>query len=201
MMTTPSGVVVHAVEAAAHLGGPEREAELLLDAGGPPSRRFLLMIEARQGLHTGALALLLVLARQEALVAPGVVERAQHVLERGEVARRPAPQVELDGGVERAAVDHGVVLPERDAQDVHVVVLERTGLVVVHLVVAHHDLGARRERHRLATTRRRRGRVALELLDRLRAEGARRPSAGGRGPRARTGSPSSRAWSPCSRRS
>ena len=76
------------------------------------------MVEARQGLHARALALLLVLARQEALVAPGVVERAQEVLERGEVAGGPAPQVELDRGVERAAVDHGVVLPERDPQDV-----------------------------------------------------------------------------------
>ncbi len=119
-MTRPSGVSSTPVEAPAHPVEAEREAELPLHVGGLLPRGLLLVIEARQRRDARPLALLLVLAGEEALVAPGVVEGEQEVLERGVVARRAAAQVELDRLVERAAVDHRVVLAQRDAQDVDV---------------------------------------------------------------------------------
>ena len=151
----PSGRLVHPVEAAAHPRRAQREAELALHRARLVPRRLLLVVEARQRVHARPLALLLVLAGEEALVAPGVVEGAQEVLERRVVAGGPAAQVELDRVVQRAAVDDGVMLPQRDAQDVDVLVLERARLVVVHLPVADRErLGVRGQGRRVRGRRR-----------------------------------------------
>src|SRR5262249_60650402 len=80
------GCVVDAIEAAAHPGGAEDEAELALHLRGLLPRGLLLVIEAGQGEHPRALALLLVLAGEEALVPPRLVARAQEVFRRVEVA-------------------------------------------------------------------------------------------------------------------
>src|SRR5262249_54082654 len=104
------GRLVDPVEAATHAGGPESEAELALHLRGLLPRGLLLVIEAREREHAGALALLLVLAGEEALVPPRVVEGAEEVVERREVAHRAPLEIELHGLVERAAIDHVVVL-------------------------------------------------------------------------------------------
>ena len=70
----PDRRLVHAVEAAAHPGRPQREAELPLDVGRLAARGLLLVLEARQRRPARRLALLLVLPGEEALVPPGVVE-------------------------------------------------------------------------------------------------------------------------------
>src|ERR1700730_3437665 len=89
------GRLVHAVESPAHPRRPQGEAELALHLAGLLPGGLLFMIEARERLHPRALALLLVLAREEALVAPGIVEGLQEILERGEVPHGAAPQIEL----------------------------------------------------------------------------------------------------------
>src|SRR5438552_4380238 len=91
------GRLVHAIESPADFRRPQGEAELALHLAGLLPRGLLLVIEARERLHPGALALLLVLAREEALVAPGIVEGLQEVLERGEVPYCAAAQIALPG--------------------------------------------------------------------------------------------------------
>ena len=173
MITVPAGVSSTRSNRPRTRVGPSAKPNSCSTAVGFATGGLLLVVEARQRQDARPLALLLVLAREKALVAPGVVERAQQILERGEVAGRPPPQIELDGGVQRAPVHHGVVLAKRDAQDVHVVVLERARLVVVHLVVAHHQLRVRGQ-GLAERVGRRRWRVAAQLLDRLRAQRAHR---------------------------
>src|SRR5215510_7660215 len=167
------GCVVDAIEAAAHPGGPEDEAELALHLRGLLPRGLLLVIEAGEGEHARALALLLVLAGEEALVPPRLVEGPEEVFERGKVAHHTPLEIELDGLVQRTAVDHVVVLAQRDALDVDVVVLERTGLVVVHLVVTHREELRGRPGVPIHAFGGRGRRVALELLDSARCEGPR----------------------------
>src|SRR3970282_1675878 len=91
------GRLVHAIEAPAHPVGREAEPELALHLGGLLPRGLLLVVEARERLPPCPPALLLVLAREAPLVAPGVIERPEEVLERGVVARRAPAQVELHG--------------------------------------------------------------------------------------------------------
>src|SRR5262249_38297541 len=78
--------LVDPIETTAHPGGPEGEAELALHLGRLLPRGFLLVVEAGEGEHARALALLLVLASEEALVPPRIVKSAEEVLEGGEVA-------------------------------------------------------------------------------------------------------------------
>src|SRR6266851_7115444 len=117
------GGLVDPVEAPANPVEAEVESELPLHVGGLLPGGLLLVIEAGERRHPRPLALLLVVAGEETLVPPRVVEGEQESLERGVVAGRAATQVELHRVVERAAVDHRVVLPQRDAQDVDVLVL------------------------------------------------------------------------------
>src|SRR4029450_4607688 len=135
----PLRSLVPPVEASPPPVETEVESELALHLGGLLPGGFLIVIEAGERGHPGALALLLVLAGEEALVRPGVVEGGQEVLERAEIAGGAAAQVELHRLVQRAAVDHRVMLPERDAQDVDVLVLERARLVVVDLAMAERE--------------------------------------------------------------
>src|SRR5678816_3777499 len=90
------GGLVDAVEAAAHAVEAEVEAELALHLGGLLPRGLLLVVEAGQRRDARALALLLMLAGEEALVPPRLVEREQEVLEGGVVAGGATAQVELD---------------------------------------------------------------------------------------------------------
>src|SRR6266508_3241221 len=169
----PLGRLIHAINAATHAIGPQVEAELPLYVRRLLPRGFLLMVEARERGDAGALALLFMLAREEALVPPGIFERAQQVFEWWEVPDRPPAEVEFHGLVQRAAIDDRVVLAQGEAQDVDVVILERAGLVVVHLLVTDGQGLALRyggEVRRLGLGRRR---VALELLDGLGPERAR----------------------------
>src|ERR1700730_3032264 len=168
------GRVVDSVEAAAHPRGPQGEAELALDVGRFLPGGLLYMVEARQRFDARVLALLLVLAREEALVPPRVVEGEQEVVERGKVAHGAPPQVELHRLVERAAVNHAVMLPQRDPLDVDVLVLERAGLVVVQLIVADRQLLLWRDHREACSLRHGRRRIVLELFDGPRPEGSRR---------------------------
>src|SRR5215475_11702024 len=162
--------LVDPIETAAYPGGPEGEAELALHLGRLLPRAFLLVVEAGEGEHARALALLLVLAGEEALVPPRIVEGPEEVLEGGEVAHHAPLEIELDGLVERAAVDDVVMLAQRDALHVNVLVFEWAGLVVVHLVVAHGEgLGGRHRLHAQARGEKGR-RMALEFLDGARLE-------------------------------
>ena len=92
--------------------------------------------EAAQGGPSGGQPRLLVVAAHEPLVRPG---RIEHLVELGlahDVAAGVPVVEQLDGLVERGAVDDRVVRRERDTQDVGVLVLERAGQVVVDLVEA-----------------------------------------------------------------
>src|SRR5438093_582241 len=166
-------VLVHAVEAAADPVGPQRETELLLDVRRLLAARLLLVPEARERLAARGLARLLVLPREEPLVVPLAVVDAEEVLERRVVAGRTAQEVVLDDPVDRGAVHHGVVAQDRHAEDVDIAVLQWTRLVVVHLLVAQHELLRRRDGREPLLGRLGGRREALDLLDRLRRERAR----------------------------
>src|SRR5262245_7993004 len=73
--------LVDAIEASTHSRGPELEAEFLLDRRRPCPGRLFLVVEARQRLHSRLAALLLVLAGEKTLVAPGILEGPKEVLE------------------------------------------------------------------------------------------------------------------------
>src|SRR4029453_635356 len=90
-----AGLLVDPVEAPPDARRAEPEHELLLHRGGLPARGLFLVVEAGERLDPRALALLLVLAREETLVPPGVIEGAKEIGERGEVPPRAPPQVKL----------------------------------------------------------------------------------------------------------
>src|SRR5262247_668398 len=106
-----AGLLVDPVEPPPDARGAEPEHELLLHRRRLAARGFLLVVEARERLDACALALLLVLAREKALVLPGVLEGAEEVLQGSEVPHRAPPQIELHRGVQCAAVNDRVVLP------------------------------------------------------------------------------------------
>ena len=149
-MTEPVVRLVDAVPPAANPGEPsgvgQAHAELPLDEGGPRARGLLLVPEALDGRAAGVATRRLVRPREEALVPPLAVVRLEEILERRVEAGGPPAQVVLDDAVERLPVHHRVVAADRHAQDVHVAVLQRAGLVVVDLAVAEleHDVGAER---------------------------------------------------------
>ena len=182
-------VFVHAVVAPAHAIGPEREAELLLDVGRLDAVGLLLVPEPSERVAAGRLAGLLVLARQESLgrlpadagpVVQDVLARprplvdGEQIVERRVVADGATGQVVLDNLVDDGAVGHGVMATDRDALDVDVEVLERTGLVIVDLLVAERDLRVRRQRDQQRLHGFRRGGEVLDLLDGARLERPRR---------------------------
>ena len=150
---------VDAVHAAADAVAVEREAELALDVGrhdrpGPQ----LLFPEAAQGGPAGRQARFLVLPSEKPLVRPGAIERGEQLVLGHQVAARLAAVELLHGLVQRRAVDDRVVRRDRHAQDVDVLVLERAGQVVVHLVEAERErpldrLAARLDRLRLGLER------------------------------------------------
>ena len=160
-------ILVHAVEAPPHPVGAEREAEVLLHVGGPGALRLLLVPEARQGRATRRLARLLVLPGEEALVLPLPLEHRQEILQRRVVAGHAAQEVELDDLVDGVAVHHRVVAQDGHAQHVDVAVLQRAGIVVVHLAVAQEQLLLGGNGRRRVAPALRGRREALDLLDGL----------------------------------
>ena len=166
---------VHPVHPAADPVAVQAEAELALDVGrhDRPGPQLLRPEPAQRG-PPGRQARLLVLAGQEALVGPGPLEGREQLLLGHDVAARLAAVELLHGLVERGAVDDGVVGRDRHAQDVDVLVLERAGQVVVHLVEAQ-----RRAAPRPARGRARRG-SAVGSNAASRSSGAWRRGVGGR---------------------
>ena len=168
---------------------PVRQAhpELALDEGRPAARRLLLVPEAPDGLAPGVATRRLVGRREEPLVPPLPLVRLEEVLERRVEAGRPPTEVVLDDAVERLPVHHRVVASDGDPQDVHVPVLQRARLVVVHLPVTQLEDDVRPER-RLGPRSRPRRAPRTRADPRARPPSpAARPPAEGRAPRGRTG--------------
>ena len=152
------------------------------------SGRELRLAEPAQGGATGLEASLLVLAADEALVRPRDLEDLDQLGLRHHVPAGVAVMEDLDGLVERRAIDHRVVRRQRHPQDVRVLVLERAGQVVVDLVEAQRQRLLDRAAQRLgAAPAAPRSREPVQRR-RLRRSGTRapRPSTAGRAPRART---------------
>ena len=128
---------VDAVPASADAVAAEREAELALDVGRDDRVGLELRgAEPAERGSAGGQTRLLVVAAHEALVRPGRLEDLVELRLAHDVALGVAVVEQLDGLVERRAVDDRVVRGERHAQHVRVLVLERTGQVVVDLVEA-----------------------------------------------------------------
>ena len=133
------------------------ERELALHVRGDHGAGLqLLRAEAAQRRATRLETRLLVLAGQEALVAPRDLERVDQLGLGHDVTARVAPMELLDGLVQRRAVDHRVVRRDRHPQHVQVAVLARAGQVVVDLAEAERQ----RLRDRLERRLRRRAGAA-----------------------------------------
>ena len=155
----------------------EHERELPLDVGRDHGAGLdCASPEPAQRPSTGSQAGLLVVAAHEALVRPGQFEHLVELRFAHHMALRVPVMEELDRLVERPAIDDRVVRRQRHAQDVGVLVLERTGQVVVDLVEA--------QRQRLADRPVRRGggrRGGIERGQTLQRCVAPRARAGGAG--------------------
>ena len=112
------------------------EGELLLHKSGHCVRSLLALVEAPQALPPRLQTLLLMFATQKTLVSPGPLEARQQILVTHGQPSLPAAVVLLNRLVNGLPVDDRVVRPQRHAQDVDVLVLQRARQVVVHLHVA-----------------------------------------------------------------
>src|SRR6266576_2548283 len=151
--------------AAAEHRRPHGEPELPLHERRDGGAGLLVVVEAPEGVPPGLEPLVLVLAAEEAFVDPDALEVPDQIV-RGDrlMARLPAV-VFLHRLVQRRSVDDPVIPQHRDAQDVDVLVLERTRRVVVDLPEGdRHDLavGANQLELRVQVDRRR---VTLHSLD------------------------------------
>src|SRR5262245_27203228 len=172
-------VLVHSVVSPAHAVRVDREDEFLFHPARFGALGFLVIPEPPERLAPGRLARLFVLAGQEALgrlvaaraivddvlTRPCAIVHGQQIVERRVVADDPAPQVVLDHLVHDGAVGHRMVAANRNAPNVDVEVLERTGLIVVDLLVAEVQLGLGRQRLQDGIVDLRGRRVVLDLLD------------------------------------